>query len=142
MPPPLYLLVDKNQPQAGTVVHVAGEVDLATAGRLRRRLRQLLAFGTRRLVLDLTRVTFIDSAGLGVLVGAYRDLGARPGCLRLVATYQAVVAPLRLSGLTELLPVHATVAEAVQAARAATAAGPAPHGEQPRRTRRARRPPR
>ncbi|MGI5324806.1 STAS domain-containing protein [Actinomadura nitritigenes] len=63
------------------VVALTGEVDVATAGRLRDHLAALIARGARHLVLDFAGVAFIDSSGLSVLAGIHRLLSApeRPG---------------------------------------------------------------
>ncbi|MER6814757.1 STAS domain-containing protein [Spirillospora sp. NPDC000708] len=63
------------------VVTLTGEVDVATAGRLRDHLAALIARGARHLVLDFAGVAFIDSSGLSVLAGIHRLLSApeRPG---------------------------------------------------------------
>jgi anti-anti-sigma factor len=57
-----------------TVVEVAGEIDVASAPELRHCLYQRIDGGARRLVVDLRQVDFIDSMGLGVLMGAKRRL--------------------------------------------------------------------
>ena len=67
-----------------TVLEVGGEVDVYTAPRLRERLLELIDGGARHVVVDLGRVDFLDSTGLGVLVGALKRLRAverlvRPG---------------------------------------------------------------
>jgi anti-sigma B factor antagonist len=54
------------------VLVASGDIDLATAPRLRDRLQELLAGGAQRVVVDLAAVTFIDSIGLGVLVSALK----------------------------------------------------------------------
>ena len=63
------LTIEARHEQGYPVVTVAGEIDIATAARLRERLFELAA-GGRPLVADLDQVRFIDSAGLAVLVGA------------------------------------------------------------------------
>jgi anti-sigma B factor antagonist len=73
-----------------TVVRVGGEIDLASAPELRQCLDQTINGGSRQLVVDLRQVGFMDSVGLGVLVGARRRLLAaggddhEKGCIRLV----------------------------------------------------------
>ena len=58
------------------IAEVTGYIDLSTVARLREPLFGLADSG-EPLIVDLNRVTFIDSAGLGVLVGAFRRAGAR-----------------------------------------------------------------
>jgi anti-sigma B factor antagonist len=65
------------------VLEVAGEIDITTAPRFRARLIELIG-GSRSIVVDLHSVGFIDSTGLGVLIGARRRLGEVGGELSLV----------------------------------------------------------
>ena len=67
-----------------TVLSVAGELDLATSPLLRRHVHEAVAQGHRRLVLDLARVRFCDSTGVGVLIAARRLLRSCAGELRLI----------------------------------------------------------
>jgi anti-sigma B factor antagonist len=64
------------------IVEVTGELDISTVTGLRERLFEL-AEGSQPLIVDLNRITFIDSAGLGALVGAARRAEARPSRPRL-----------------------------------------------------------
>jgi anti-sigma B factor antagonist len=90
-----------------TVVEVGGELDLATAPQLRHCLHHAIDGGTRQLVIDLRQVSFIDSVGLGVLVGAHGRLlgrGHEGGSIQLVCAEGLVVHILRLTGLDRLFP--------------------------------------
>ncbi|SUZ83844.1 uncharacterized protein METZ01_LOCUS36698 [marine metagenome] len=72
-------------PRDGCVVLVLiGELDLAGAPRLRQAVVAEAAAGERHVVLDLTAVDFIDSTGLGVVVGALRRLRTHDGELSVV----------------------------------------------------------
>ncbi|QKG23522.1 STAS domain-containing protein [Actinomadura verrucosospora] len=103
------------------VVTLAGEVDVATAGRLRDHLAALLARGARHLVLDFSGVAFIDSSGLSVLAGIHRLLctpdqdgdGRPPGTLALAAVNLRIREVLRTTGFTRFLPIYSTVEPAV-----------------------------
>ena len=77
------LTIAVRQERGYSVVTVAGEVDIATVTRLRERLFELAANG-RPLVIDLDDVAFIDSAGLGALVGAAKRAAAHGGTLHVV----------------------------------------------------------
>jgi anti-sigma B factor antagonist len=71
------------------VLEIGGEIDVYTAPRLRERLLEMVNSGEKHIVVDLGRVEFLDSTGLGVLVGAHRRLRARDGSLNLVCPHDA-----------------------------------------------------
>jgi anti-sigma B factor antagonist len=66
------------------VVRCVGEIDMASAPALRERISSLQIDGPPNLVLDLTGVTFIDSLGLGALIGAHKRARVLQGSLRMV----------------------------------------------------------
>ena len=91
---------------AGSVVRITavGEVDSSSAPLLRTELETALDGGQlRELVVDLDGVTFLDSAGLSVLAGAHRRAAAREVRLRVLASGRAVIRPLQITGLWDLL---------------------------------------
>ncbi|MFW3172065.1 STAS domain-containing protein [Geodermatophilus sp. CPCC 206100] len=85
---------------------VAGEVDSSSAPVLRTAVDQALARGVRELVVDLDAVTFLDSAGLCVLAAAHRSASLQGVRLRVLASGSAVIRPLQITGLWELLAVE------------------------------------
>ena len=99
-----------------TVVSVGGEIDVYTAPQLRERVVDLVAAGQVDLILDLTDVEFLDSTGLGVLVGALNRVRANDGSLALVLTQERILKIFEITGLRKVFPIHQTVAEAVGAA--------------------------
>lgn len=106
-------------PDAGvdgwTLVAASGEIDVATAPELRDRLTELIEAGTTRLVVDLEDVGFIDSTGLGVLVGGARRARTEDGDLRLVCTNSRILKVFEATGLNEIFTIAATVDDAVAA---------------------------
>lgn len=90
------------------VVVLAGEVDLGLVPEVREALDALLAENRTRIVLDLALVSFMDSAGIGVLVYGMRRAEARPGGgLRIAAAGPQVSKLLELTGLSEVIPGYA-----------------------------------
>ncbi|HEX6476067.1 MAG TPA: STAS domain-containing protein [Acidimicrobiales bacterium] len=87
------------------VLTVRGEVDLASAPKLAAAMTELMDRGHTNVALDLGSVEFIDSSGLGVLVGSLRRLREDGGDLVLRAASPAVTRILELTGLDGLLPV-------------------------------------
>jgi anti-sigma B factor antagonist len=98
-----------------TILSVAGEIDVYTAPQLRDRLVQLVADGSQHIVVDMERVEFLDSTGIGVLVGALKRARAEDGSLRLVVTSERILKIFRIVGLEKIFPIHPSIAEAVQA---------------------------
>ena len=98
-----------------TVVSVGGEIDVYTAPKLREQIVQLVEDGQYHLVVDMEEVEFLDSTGLGVLVGGLKRVRAHDGSLRLVCTQERILKIFRITGLTKVFPIHSTVAEAVEA---------------------------
>ena len=106
-----------------SVVDVDGELDLYTAPTLRTRLGDLVSEGRHGLVVDLRRVAFMDSAGLGALVDGFKRARSSGGTMALVCTDERILRLLRITGLTGVMPVHPHLAEALVAC-----AGAAPPG--------------
>jgi anti-sigma B factor antagonist len=94
------------------VVAVAGEIDIATVTQLRERLFELAVSG-RQLVIDLDRVSFIDSAGLGALAGTARRAAAHGASLHVVCARPRIRQLFRLTGLDRRVPLARTLGEAV-----------------------------
>jgi len=89
----------------GVRLVASGEIDSSSAPTLRARLDEVLDTGTADLTIDLTGVSFLDSAGLCVLAAAHRR-AARSGVrLHVVATSRAVIRPMQITGLYDLLHV-------------------------------------
>jgi anti-sigma B factor antagonist len=97
------------------VVRVTGEVDMYTAPQLKQALLGLIDGGARRVVVDLSAVTFIDSTALGVLIGGVRRLHAADGAMALVVTSRPVERVLSITGLDRVFSIHTTLADAVAA---------------------------
>jgi anti-sigma B factor antagonist len=98
-----------------TVVAVGGEIDVYTAPKLREQLVDLVNAGRYHLVVDMEGVEFLDSTGLGVLVGGLKRVRAHDGSLRLVCTQERILKIFRITGLTKVFPIHDTVSEALTA---------------------------
>lgn len=101
-----------------TVVVASGDLDARSAPQLRGLLVDLVAAGWLDLVLDLRDVTSIDATGLGVLLGGVVRTEQHGGSLRLACSSSPVLRVLQVTGLTGLLPVHRSLADALCGAAA------------------------
>lgn len=97
------------------VLQVAGEIDAYTAPMLREQIRELAAKGAVHLIADLGQVSFLDSTGLGALVGGLKRLREAGGSLTLVITVPRIVRLFQITGLTKVLAIHPSVTEAITA---------------------------
>jgi anti-sigma B factor antagonist len=98
-----------------TVLAVHGEVDVYTAPRLRERLIELVSQGSHQVVVDLEGVDFLDSTGLGVLVGGLKRLRSHDGDMILVCTQPRILKVFEITGLTKVFSIHDSVESATAA---------------------------
>ena len=92
-----------------TIVSVGGEIDVYTAPKLRDKITELVGGGTYNLVIDMAGVEFLDSTGLGVLVGGLKKVRAHDGSLDLVCTQERLLKIFRITGLAKVFVIHDTV---------------------------------
>ena len=95
------------------VLRLAGDVDVATAPRLRERLVELVTDGPPNVVVDLSGVAFIDSMGLGALVGGLKRARAHDGDLRLAGASDHVAKVLAITRLDQAFVVADTADSAI-----------------------------
>lgn len=98
-----------------TVVSIHGEIDLLTAPVVHQALVDLISTGHHDIILDLDDVGFIDSTGLGVLVGALKRIRAHDGELRLVCSYKAILRLFRIAMPPKVFLIHDTLEQATAA---------------------------
>jgi len=98
-----------------TVLEVKGEVDLYTSPALRERIVELVEEGQIRVIVDLQEVGFLDSSGLGALVGALKRVNERGGRLMLVCPEGSPLKVLTITGLDKIFPIHSSLDEALRA---------------------------
>jgi len=110
---PVDLVVRLEEREGWVVVRASGDLDLTTAIRLREQAVQVVTDGQPRLILDLQEVDFVDSTGLGVIVGLLKRTRGQGGDLRLVSTRPSLRKVLELTDLDRALPLARTVEEAI-----------------------------
>lgn len=122
---PHVLTISTYSSDGWTVVEVTGELDAQTCGQLRAALQEATdaivadpsaARDTAGVVLDLSRVPFLDSSALGVLVAVGKRLSARDARLQVVSDRSIVRRIFSVTALDTLFPVLPTLDEALHAA--------------------------
>jgi anti-anti-sigma factor len=96
------LQVEEVRRGPSVTLELSGDLDVHTAPSLRDRLVGLVAAGQADLVVDLSRLSFIDSTGIGVLVGGLKRCRAQQGDLQIRAANPEILAVLGVTGLDEL----------------------------------------
>ena len=96
------------------VISLGGEVDLYTAPEFKQELLDVIGKGGKKVVVDFTDTTFIDSTTLGVLVGGVKRLRTNEGELSLVCSDRNITKIFEITGLDRVFTIHGTRGEAVE----------------------------
>lgn len=104
---------------SATVLELRGDVDVYTAPNLREKLQALESETVGDLLVDLGEVGFLDSAGLGVLVGGLRRRRNGDNKLKIVFTKEPILMIFRVTGFIETFDIYPSVAEATAGAAVA-----------------------
>ena len=110
------LTLDTRRDGDHAVIAVVGEIDVYTAPQLRDAISDLVSEGIFHLVVDMGGVEFLDSTGLGVLVGGLKRVRSRGGSMRLVCTSERLLKIFRITGLAKVFPIHDSVDDAIATA--------------------------
>ena len=106
----------RTAPNGVQALDLEGEVDVYTAPALRQAIMDQVEGGTKHLLIDLTRVEYLDSTGLGILIGGVKRLKEQGGSLRLVGPSARITRIFDITGLNKIFDVYATEQDALAAA--------------------------
>jgi len=96
-----------------TIIEVGGEIDVYTAPKLRDKITEVVGTGEYDLVIDMEKVDFLDSTGLGVLVGGLKKVRAHDGSMRLICNQERLLKIFRITGLAKVFVIHGSQADAL-----------------------------
>jgi len=96
------------------VISLVGEVDVANTAQVREAALRLLADGVKRLVVDLSATEYMDSAGLGTLVGLLKRLKESGGTMAIAGPQPRVARLFQITGLNQILTLCVDVATALK----------------------------
>ncbi len=89
------------------VVRISGELDMLVTDKIRRDIDQKLDENEiKNLILNLEKVSFIDSSGLGLILGRYKKISAQNGRMHIVGARPQVQKILFFSGINKLISMH------------------------------------
>ena len=97
------------------IINAVGEIDAYSAPALTATIRKQILDGHHRLIVDLSSVPFLDSSGLGALVGGYKRTKAHPdGRFAVIGACKRFLEVLRITGLVRVLPVYDDLGQVLQ----------------------------
>ena len=102
--------------EAVAVVDLEGEVDIYSAPRFKEILLQGIDEGAQRIIVDLAKVTFIDSTALGVLVSGAKRVRPQNGTLDIVCIDENITRIFEITGLDRIFGIYPTREEALNVA--------------------------
>jgi anti-sigma B factor antagonist len=107
------LSIDLKSEDGGTLVFkLRGSLDIATAPTVRAALSERAEKGNHDLIVDLTQLEFLDSTGLGVLIGAHRRAAEHGGSFRLIVHEGPILRLLNITGLVTVFSVYQSLEDA------------------------------
>jgi len=89
-----------------SLIGLSGEVDVYSAPKLRETIKDLVDEGKYNIVVDLEKVAFLDSTGLGVLVGGLKRVKHHSGELGVICNQEKILRIFRITGLTKVFPIY------------------------------------
>ena len=107
------LSLETRHEDGNTIIEVGGEIDVYTAPKLRDKITELVGNGNYHLVIDMEKVDFLDSTGLGVLVGGLKKVRAHDGSMRLICNQERLLKIFRITGLAKVVAIHSSQADAL-----------------------------
>jgi anti-sigma B factor antagonist len=110
------------------VIDVSGEVDMYNAHRLKDVVRGMLEKHVAIFILNLKRVTYIDSSGIGALLAVNALLAQEGLAFRIVNVSRSVMRVIELTKLAGFLPIEATEIEAIESIATRKPASMQPRG--------------
>ena len=109
--------IDITEGEDWQVLKPTGDLDVYTVGSLRDAIGQMIDQGTPKVVVDLDGVPFMDSSGLGALMGGVRRLRESGGDLAIACTREQHLKLFTITGFGEGVSIAPTVEEAAQGFR-------------------------
>lgn len=101
------LLIDKQHNNGETLVVIAGEIDAYTAPKLREELFPLAEGTHQSITISLKDVSYLDSTGLGVFVGLFKQLKKSEGELKLIDLSDRLTRLFEITGLSNVMTISA-----------------------------------
>lgn len=109
------LTIEKRSPSTDTIVlDLTGEIDVYTSIALKQEITQVISDGAKYIVAEMSKVEYLDSTGLGLLIGALKRLRENQGSLVIVSPNVRIVRVFEITGLYKIFNIYESLAEAAE----------------------------
>ncbi len=106
--------IDVKETESKLAVKVNGEIDAYTAPQLREKLFPLSEKKGVKMVVDLSEVNYMDSTGLGVFVGVFKNVRANDGEFKIVGLSERLQRLFEITGLADIIDINSQIEGGVQ----------------------------
>ncbi|MGV2942269.1 anti-sigma factor antagonist [Mesobacillus sp. LC4] len=106
--------IDVKEKESMLAVKVSGEIDAYTAPQLREKLFPLSEKEGVKMVVDLSEVNYMDSTGLGVFVGVFKNVRAHDGEFKIVGLSERLQRLFEITGLADIIDINSQIEGGVQ----------------------------
>ena len=104
----------RNPREDVAVIALSGEADVYTSPRIKQEIVDQLNTGIHKLIIDLTGVEYLDSTGLGVLIGGLKRARERDGDLKLICDNVRILRIFEITGLTKIFDIYRSESDALE----------------------------
>lgn len=106
--------VETKDVKNGHIISVQGEIDVYTSPRVKETINELIEKENYNLIINLEEVRYIDSTGLGVLIGALKRVREHNGSINLICTNPQIKKIFNITGLVKIFGIFKSEEEAIQ----------------------------
>ena len=99
------------------LIKVTGEIDVYTAPEFKSAVNKAIDAGSLNLVIDLTNVSYMDSSGFGILLGATKKVRPKGGTINLLGCSEAITRMLKITRLDTIFGMHGSMEDALAATK-------------------------
>ena len=96
------------------ILDVNGEIDLYNAPEIKKSIKEYMDQGKNKIIVNLEKVSYIDSSGIGVLISSLSQLKKVGGGLKIINVFDSVKKVFELTKLTSFFDIHPNEDDAIQ----------------------------
>lgn len=103
------IIIDVNEKELDVEIKVAGEIDAYTAPKLKERIYSFSEKDGVRMTIDLSDVNYMDSTGLGVFVGLFKNVRSHDGEFKLIGLSERLIRLFEITGLADIIDINSKI---------------------------------